>query len=41
MRLEITWTLCRVRLEDWVDAVNLESVVREGGGIGAETIFIG
>jgi hypothetical protein len=28
-------------LEQYLEAVNLEAVVREGGATGAETLFIG
>jgi len=31
----------RARLEEYLEAVNLEVVVREGGATGAETRFIG
>ena len=30
-----------MRLEDYLEAVNLETVVRKGGATGAETLFIG
>jgi len=28
-------------LEEYLEAINLEAVVREGGTMGAETLFIG
>jgi len=31
----------RVRLEEYLEVVNLEAVSREGGAMGAETLFIG
>jgi len=31
----------RARLEEYLEAVDLEAVVREGGETGAETLFIG
>jgi len=31
----------RARLEEYMEAVNLEVVVQEGGATGAETLFIG
>jgi len=31
----------RAILEEYLEAVNLEAVVREGGATGAETLFIG
>jgi hypothetical protein len=31
----------QARLEEYLEAVNLEAVVRKGGETGAETLFIG
>jgi len=31
----------RARLEEYLETVNLEAVVREGGVTGVETVFIG
>jgi len=31
----------RASLEEYLEAINLEAVVREGGAMGAETLFVG